>query len=70
MEQMEALTEEELTDPEGAAKILTVKTITVYKWVSERKIPFIKVGGSLRFRRSALRAWLREREYTPAKIDR
>jgi len=63
----EVSAEEELVEPEMAAKILTVKTITVYKWVSERKIPFIKVGGSLRFRRSALRDWLREREYIPAK---
>jgi excisionase family DNA binding protein len=65
---MEALSvEEELVEPEEAAKILSVKTITVYKWVSERKIPFIKVGGALRFRPAALREWLREREYIPAK---
>jgi excisionase family DNA binding protein len=68
---MEALsTEEELVEPEAAAKILSVKTITVYKWVSERKIPFIKVGGALRFRPAALRDWLREREYIPAKVEK
>jgi excisionase family DNA binding protein len=61
--------DEELIDPEGAAKILTVKTITVYKWVYERKIPFIKVGGALRFRPTALRDWLRHREFIPTKAD-
>jgi excisionase family DNA binding protein len=58
---------EQLIDPELAGKILGIKTITVYKWVSERKIPFVKVGGALRFRPSALRDWLRECEYIPVK---
>jgi len=56
---------EELIDPEAAARVLGVKTITVYKWVTERKIPFLKVGGALRFRSSALQEWLRQREYLP-----
>jgi excisionase family DNA binding protein len=66
---MDEAFDEELIDPEGAAKILTVKTITVYKWVSERKIPFVKVGGALRFRRAALRDWLRQHEFIPTKAD-
>ena len=37
---------EELLDPEAAAKVLGIRTITVYKWVTERKIPFLKVGGA------------------------
>jgi excisionase family DNA binding protein len=56
---------EKLLDPEAAAKILGIKTITVYKWVSERKLPFIKVGGALRFRPSALASWLEAREHLP-----
>jgi excisionase family DNA binding protein len=56
---------EELLDPEAAAKVLGIKTITVYKWVSERKLPFVKVGAALRFRPSALDAWLKDREHLP-----
>jgi excisionase family DNA binding protein len=56
---------EELIAPEVAAKMLGIKTITVYKWVTERKIPFVKVGGVLRFRPSALDAWLKQREHRP-----
>ena len=37
---------EELIDPEAAAKVLGIKTITVYKWVTERKIPFEGWGGT------------------------
>jgi excisionase family DNA binding protein len=54
---------EELLDAEAAAKILGIKTITVYKWVSERKIPYLKVGGALRFRPSALEDWLINQEH-------
>ncbi len=57
---------EELFDPEAAAKVLGIRAITVYKWVAERKIPFLKVGGALRFRPSALEAWLKDREH---KVD-
>ena len=56
---------EELMDPEAAAKMLGIKTITVYKWVTEPKIPFLKVGGALRFRPSASMPWLKEREHLP-----
>lgn len=45
---------EELIDLEAAARALGIRTITVYKWVAERKIPFLKVGGALRFRPSGL----------------
>ena len=60
---------EDRVESEAAAKILGIKTITVYKWVSERKIPFIKVGVALRFRPLALQAWLKEREYTPERSE-
>jgi excisionase family DNA binding protein len=61
---------EELLDSEAAAKVLGIKTITVYKWVTERKIPFLKVGGALRFRPSALEGWLKEREHSPREAVR
>jgi len=56
---------EELIDPEAAAKVLGIRTLTVYKWTRERKIPFLKVGGAIRFRPSALQEWLRQTEYAP-----
>jgi len=61
---------EELLDPEAAAKVLGIKTITVYKWVAERKIPYVKVGAALRFRPSALEAWLSDREHKVGEAGR
>ena len=56
---------ENLIGPEAASELLAIELATIYTWVSRRKIPFIKVGGALRFRPSALQEWLRKREYTP-----
>lgn len=61
---------EELLDPEAAARVLGIKTITVYRWVGEQKIPYLKVGSALRFRPSALEAWLKEREHKIGETSR
>jgi len=40
---------------------LKVKKSTLYNWVSEGKIPrnlYLKVGGSLRFRRKEIDRWM------------
>jgi excisionase family DNA binding protein len=39
------------------AELLKVKPRTVYAWVSDRRIPFERKGGLLRFRLDAVTAW-------------
>ncbi len=39
------------------ADLLKVKPRTVYAWVSEKKVPFERKGGLLRFRLDAIVAW-------------
>ncbi len=39
------------------AELLKVKPRTVYAWVSERKVPFERKGGLLRFRLDAIVEW-------------
>jgi excisionase family DNA binding protein len=39
------------------ADLLKVKPRTVYAWVSDRRIPFERKGGLLRFRLDAVTAW-------------
>ncbi|HEV8366911.1 MAG TPA: helix-turn-helix domain-containing protein [Pyrinomonadaceae bacterium] len=39
------------------AELLKVKPRTIYAWVSERRIPFERKGGLLRFRLDAVVAW-------------
>lgn len=39
------------------AELFKVKPRTVYAWVSDRRIPFERKGGLLRFRLDAVVAW-------------
>ena len=39
------------------AELLKVKPRTVYAWVSDRRIPFERKGGLLRFRLDVVTAW-------------
>ena len=52
----------ELLTAKEAAEYLGVKKGTIYEWVFYRKIPFIKMGRLLRFRRESLEEWIKEKE--------
>jgi excisionase family DNA binding protein len=43
---------------ERLAEELSVSTHTIYAWVAQRRIPFIKVGRLLRFDLDAIERWL------------
>lgn len=49
-----------LIDVGEAAALLGMKPGTLYSWASKRKVPFRKVGASLRFHRGDLLEWTRE----------
>jgi excisionase family DNA binding protein len=50
----------EFVNVEGACKITSFKKAYIYILVHERKIPFHKVGGSLRFSKKELETWIKE----------
>jgi len=57
------------------AILLGVKRITIYGWVSERRIPFIKVGARTMFDPREIERWLevttvREGESSPGQRRR
>ena len=39
------------------AELLKVKPRTIYAWVSDKRIPYVRKGSLLRFRLDALVAW-------------
>lgn len=57
---------DELKTPEEAATILNMKPSTLAAWRSSGRygVPFIKVGKSVRYRRTDLYAWLDSRTKT------
>jgi len=54
---------EELLTPEELSRILKVKKSTLYVWIHRgADIPFLKVNGTLRFRKSSILKWILEKE--------
>lgn len=49
-----------LVDIREAARLLAVSVSTLYGWVWQRKIPFVKMGRALRFEVSDLRNFIEE----------
>ncbi len=41
-----------------AAEALNIPSGTLYGWVSQRMIPYVKVGGCLRFDPKDIKAWI------------
>jgi len=53
--------EKQLLDTKEAAEFLGISKNTLYEWIIQRKIPHIKVGRLVKFRREDLEAWLKKR---------
>lgn len=57
--------DERLLDIPTVADLLNTSIRHVRRLVDTREIPFNKVGGKIRFRRSAIRAWLAMHAFGP-----
>jgi excisionase family DNA binding protein len=51
---MKADNQERLVNIREAAQILSISTSTLYSWVWQRRISFVKVGRAVRFRSADL----------------
>ena len=54
----ESIIQEILLTTEQVARYLKVDKFTVYRLVTQRKIPAFKVGGQWRFKKKLIDAWL------------
>jgi len=50
-----------------AAQYLAVSVSTLYGWVWQRRIPFVKIGRALRFDQSDLAAFIEANKHVPRK---
>jgi excisionase family DNA binding protein len=55
--------EQGLVTVQEAAQLLTVSVSTLYGWVWQRRIPFIKVGRALRFAKADLKAFIERNRF-------
>jgi len=54
---------EKLLNPQELAEALDVRPGTIYSWLSRGvDIPYVKIGGSVRFREKAVMEWLLQKE--------
>lgn len=56
-------------DMEQAAAYLGLAKATLYTMVSQRRIPFVKVGRLTKFDRSLVDAWLKQHTVMPYKVS-
>ena len=56
-----------LLNVRDAATMLGLKPSTMYQWAYERRIAYVKIGGALRFRHSALEKLIATSEVPPFK---
>lgn len=61
---------ENLLTAEGVAHLLGIKKKTVYDWVREKKIPHLRLGRQIRFRRDELENWLHQKGASYGKFFR
>jgi excisionase family DNA binding protein len=61
------ITEEKLLTINEAALFLRVSVSTLYGWVWQRRIPFVKVGRALRFAVSDLQKFIQANRYEVRK---
>ena len=55
----------QLIDVQGLARYLAVAPDTVYTMVSQRRIPFVKVGRLLRFDLKTINDWIAKNSVMP-----
>jgi excisionase family DNA binding protein len=60
---MQTQTESGLITVQDAAKFLSVSTSTLYGWVYQRRIPFVKVGRALRFEPAELQKFIQANRF-------
>jgi len=64
---MESTTQTGLVTIREAARYLSVSVSTLYGWVWQRRIPFVKVGRALRFDPDDLREFVEGNKQRPRK---
>jgi excisionase family DNA binding protein len=60
----------EVMNIRDAAQYLGISTDTLYKYVSEEKIPAFKLGNRWKFKKTILDAWMERQSMGADRIDR
>jgi excisionase family DNA binding protein len=61
-----AMTQEKFMTTKEVAQYLRVDQYTIYRLVTQKKIPAFKIGNQWRFKRSVLERWLKTKMNIPS----
>ncbi|RZD18981.1 MAG: DNA-binding protein [Candidatus Acididesulfobacter diazotrophicus] len=61
---------EKLLKIKDVAEIVGLTPVAVYKLIYKRQIPFIKIGGRIRFNPSQISAWISKNSYDNIIVKR
>ena len=61
--------QKEILSSEKAVDFLVISINTLYEWVSPKRIPHIKVGRLLKFKRGHLEKWFEKRVQKEERFD-
>ena len=53
-----------LLNADELSQMIDVRRDTIYRWVSQRRIPYVKVGRSTKFDIDAINEWIKEASVT------
>ena len=56
-----------LIDINALAARLGISVNTVYSWVCQRKIPYVKIGRLVKFDQRDINAWVEQRKVAPSE---
>jgi len=51
-----------LLTPQQLSSLLQVKLSTIYKWTHYGYVPYVKIGGIIRFKEKKVEEWIKKRE--------
>jgi excisionase family DNA binding protein len=66
---IEGSMQENLLTAEQVARYLRVDKFTVYRLITQKKIPAFKVGNQWRFKRKLLEDWLKKNSNLTSELD-
>lgn len=63
---------ERLLDVKLTAELLGIKPVTLRLWISQKKVPYYKVGKSIKFKPSEIETWINATrvEPDPDRVDK
>ena len=56
---------ERLLDVKVTAELLGIKPVTLRLWISQKKVPYYKVGKSIKFKPSEIETWINATRVDP-----